>query len=399
MRNLSLRCVLGMALVLPFASAQDSAPEAAAKPTEHVLGTVTRVDSSAHTINVKDDKSSTEYTVSVANTRTLLKVAPGAKDLKSATRITADDLATGDRVDIRGFKGDGPDTIAARSVVLMSARDLLQKHQADLAAWQNSTNGLVDSVDPTKGTVAITSKTPDGPKPLLVHIPSGVEFTRYTPDNPKVPAPSQMADIQPGDQVRIIGQKSEDGSSITAQKVFSGSFRTIAGTVSSISPDGKQITLKDLQSKKPVAIVLNADSTIRKLPPEMAARLARRFNPNRAATTSGPASPGSQPAGDHRNAAVGGDRSGSPGEGQGGSGMRGPRNGDLSQILAHAPEMNISDLKNGDAVVVSGAYGADKSQLIASSIIAGVEPIFEAAPVRQGQSLGDWSLDMTMPAQ
>jgi hypothetical protein len=60
--------------------AQD-ATAPSAKPTEHVLGTVTAVDSVQHTITVKDDKAGIEQKVQVGNTRTLLKVPPGAKDL------------------------------------------------------------------------------------------------------------------------------------------------------------------------------------------------------------------------------------------------------------------------------------------------------------------------------
>jgi hypothetical protein len=80
--------------------------------------------------------------------------------------------------------------------------------------------------------------------------------------------------------------------------------------------------------------------------------------------------------------------------------MHGPRNGDLAQLLESVPQISISDLKPGDAVVVSGANASDKSRLFATNIIAGVEPIFQSAPPRQGQSLGgDWSLDMAIPAE
>jgi hypothetical protein len=74
--------------------------------------------------------------------------------------------------------------------------------------------------------------------------------------------------------------------------------------------------------------------------------------------------------------------------------------GDLSRMLERVPAIAVSDLKAGDAVIVSGATGgADKGRLIASSVIAGVEPIFQSAPPRQGRSLGDWSLVMEAPAQ
>jgi hypothetical protein len=411
-----------------------------AKPTEHVIGTVAKADGTAHTVTVKEDKTGTEYTVLLANTKTLLKVLPGAKDLKTASRITAEDLQAGDRVDVRGTKPDEnraaaqPNTIEARSVVLMSGRDLAQAHQQETAEWQRSTAGTVNSVDAEHHTLSIMARTPEGPKPMTVQASAATVFTRYSVESPKIPVASQPADIQPGDQVRIIGQKSDDGATITAQKIYSGAFRTIAGTVTSISSDGKQLTVKDLQTKQPVDVNLTEDAAIRKLPPMMANMLARRFNPDYKAAGGGPpggantaggnvgpspsagppssgagvgdSAPGQQP----RAQATGGGNGGSesaPGNGgpegprnSGPGGPPRPGNGDLSRLLERVPPIATSDLKPGDAVVISGvAQGADKSHLLASSIIAGVEPIFQSAPPQQGRSLGDWSLDMQVPAQ
>lgn len=74
--------------------------------------------------------------------------------------------------------------------------------------------------------------------------------------------------------------------------------------------------------------------------------------------------------------------------------MRGG-NGDLGQMLERVPAVSLSDLKPGDALVVSGSPSADnKSTLLASNIIAGVEPIFQSASPRQAQSLGDWGNSM-----
>jgi hypothetical protein len=80
--------------------------------------------------------------------------------------------------------------------------------------------------------------------------------------------------------------------------------------------------------------------------------------------------------------------------------MSAARSGDISQIIERLPKIAIADLKSGDAVVVSGAAGNDKSQLVATNIIAGVEPIFQSAPPRRGRSPGgDWNLDTALPAQ
>jgi hypothetical protein len=381
-------------------SGQESA---SAKPVEHVLGTVVRVDPASHTITVKDDKTGAQTLVLLEKTRTLLKVPPGAKDLKSATRITSDDLEVNDRVDVRGTKPeDNPNAITARSVLLMSGRELAKEHQAEAAAWQHSTAGTVNSIDAAGQKLEVTVRTPEGPKPATVTVSPSTEFTRYSPENPKVPAPSQLSDIQTGDQVRIIGEKSEDGAAMTAQKIYSGAFRTIAGTVTAISADGKQLTITDLQTKRPVLVALTSDSTIRKLPPMMAMGLARRLNPDLGAAQ-GTTRP--ENAGNTAGAPPYGAKAGETAEQAGANPNAAAHpmrtgNGDLSRMLERAPAIAITDLKTGDAVVVSGAAaGPDKGRLIASSIIAGVEPIFQSAPPRQGQSLGDWSLSMEAPAQ
>ncbi len=422
MPKLFAMCLTAVILTACLCSAQDAATSS--KPADHVIGTVTAVDHAAHTVTVKEDKTDAEYSIQLQNTKTLLKVEPGAKDLKSATRINASDLAVGDRVDIRGMKTDGtPPALAARSVVLMSARDLQQAHQAEAAAWQQSTAGMVTSVDPSAQTLNITVRTPEGPKPMVVQAPKTTEFSRYAPDTPKTPVPSQLADIQPGDQVRVIGEKSADGSSITAQKLYSGAFRTIAGTVSSIAADGKELTIKNLQTNKPVQVVLTDDSAVRKLPQMMAMGLARQFNPDFKAQGGPGGSPnGGNTAGAPPNGARGGEaRTGEAGSTNGSQGANGgwrggngapggpggggrARGGDLSQMLDRIPKIAVSDLKQGDAVLISGAaVTPDNSRLIATNVIAGVEPIFQSAPPRQGgQSLnsGDWGLgEMAIPPE
>ncbi len=383
MRQL-LAAVLGLTLSSLAAFPQNPVG-APAKPDQHVIGTIITADPASHTITVKADKTDTKYTISLAGTRTLLKVAPGAKDLKSATRITANDLAVGDRVDVRGFKAvDSPTSLAAASLLLMSARDIQQAHQAEMAEWrQRGITGTVASVDAAGSKLTVNVRTPDGPSSLVVDIPAGTQFTRYSPENPKTPATSQLSDIHSGDQVRILGNKTPDGSAITAEKIYSGSFRTVAGTISSISPEGDKITLNDLQTKQPVQIVLTADSAIRKLPPPMAMMIARHLNPAYR-PTQGAASPAGA---EQRSPAM--------------NGRPAVSGGDISQMIERIPKISASDLKPGDAVVVSGAAGANNSQLVATNVIAGVEPIFQSAPPRQGgRSLGgDWSLDMAIPAQ
>ncbi|MBV8068742.1 MAG: hypothetical protein JO270_02475, partial [Acidobacteriaceae bacterium] len=198
MRKYCILLLAALSLMAAIGEAQDAA--APAKGLINVIGTVTAVDTAAPTITVKEDKTGTERIIQLANTRTLIKVSPGAKDLKSGTRITADDLQPGDRVDVRGTPaGDTPNSIAARAVILMSARDLQSARQAQAAAWLHSTSGVVNSIDPSAEKLTITTRTPEGPKPLIVETSKETQFTRYSPQTPAVPVPSSFSDIQPGD--------------------------------------------------------------------------------------------------------------------------------------------------------------------------------------------------------
>lgn len=396
-----------LTLLFTSAAGLPAQDNVASKPAlEHVLGTVTAVDATTHTITVKEDKTDASHTILLAGTKTLLKVEPGAKDLKSAVRITADDLQAGDRVDIRGAKAvDNPNALAAKSVVLMSGRSLQQAHQAQAAEWQHSTAGVVTSIDPASGKIDASVKTTEGAKSVAIQTTAQTEFTRYSPENPKTPAPSQIGQIQIGDQVRVVGDASTDGTAIAARRIYSGAFRTISGTVASIGSDGKSVTVKDLASKKPVQISLQEEAAVRKLSPMMAMMLARRFNPGYKPAAGQAAGGGAPPSGEPGGASSPGGATG-PGNDRGPrmNGGAGPRrgNGDISALLERAPKITLSDLKQGDAVVISGvATGSDNTRLLASSVIAGVEPILESAPQRQGaQNLGgDWGLGEIPPPQ
>lgn len=402
---------LPLLLVSSFgAFAQETANAPAKQPLDHVLGAITAINPAAHTVTVLEDKTNTSYTIQLADTKSFLKVEPGAKDLTNAQRITADDLQVGDRVDVRGRKAD-PSSLTARGLVLMSARDLQKAHQEQAAAWQKATAGTVSELDAASGKITVSARTAEGPKPLTIETSKATEFTRYSPDSPKTPAPSQLAQIQPGDQIRVIGDKSEDGTTVKAQRVYTGAFRTLSATVTSIGPDGKSLIIKDLATKKPIQVSLNDDSAIRKLNPMMAMMLARRFNPSykpadtagaapAGSTAGGSAAPGAAGAGggnpNWQRGAGGGGQGAGPGGAGGGGGMR---SGDISQMLDRAPKIAITDLKPGDALVVSGvALGGDNAKLLGTNLIAGVEPILQSAPQRQNSMASDWGLgEMSAP--
>ncbi len=374
-----------------------------ARASSKIVGTVATVDTANQSVTVKEDKTNTEYTVQLAGTKTIFSVPPGTKpeDLKKvAKRISATDIQPGDRIEIYYLPSSASgNAIAARAAIVMSGSALQAARLAEAEAWQHSTVGVISSVDRASGTLLMNTRTPEGTRPVTVSVSDSTQFTRYSAQDPKTPAPSSLADIQPGDIIRVIGDATPDGSKITAQKIYLAPEQLPAQVV---SISGNTLTVKDLRNKQNVTVQVTSQTQIHKLPEQVAYVLARRINPafrNAAGNNSG-----NQTGAPSFGGRAGEGMSQARWQGQGGAGAGGPGGhmrtpGDLSRLIESAPQIQLSDLKPGDAVAISGAPAPqDHSQLIASTIVAGVEPIFQSAPPRQGQSLGDWSLDMSMPS-
>ena len=60
--------------------------------------------------------------------------------------------------------------------------------------------------------------------------------------------------------------KNADGTEIAAEEVVSGSFRNIAGTITSLDAAGSTLVVKDLATKKQVTIHITAETQMRRLP-------------------------------------------------------------------------------------------------------------------------------------
>jgi len=133
----------------------------------------------------------------------------------------------------------------------------------------------------------------------------------------------------------------------------------------------------DLATKKPVTVKINPDSNLRKLPLQMAQRLAAQNRP----PEEGRGGQGAPPEG----------RGMGRGEGRGFGGRGGRGGGDLTKLLNNVPKMTLEDLKKGDAIIVLSTVGTVPDQMTAITMLAGVEPILTRPGTREMQ-LGDWSL-------
>jgi hypothetical protein len=359
--------------VLPgiLAMAQDAAAP------KQINGTVTSIDAGAGELVMKADGGA-DVRVTLAPKHALRKVALGEKDLRNAAAIEFKDIAVGDRVAARGKESDDQKTISATLIAVMSSSDVAKKQDADRADWdKRGVNGIVTAV--TAESMTLNVRTLAGAKTVTVIPTAKAIVRRYTTDSVKFSdaKDSTLAEVKIGDQVRARGEKSEDGSKLTAEEIVSGTFKTIAATVVSIDAAKQQMTVKDLDTKKTMTVKVNADSNMKRLEDQIAQMIARRVHPD---------------------ANAGGRGGGGRGEGgppQGGGGMRagggGGRGGDLQTMLDRQPAVTLADLKVGEPIVISSAVGAATDHIMAITMLAGVEPILRS-PGKPEMSLGGWNL-------
>jgi hypothetical protein len=371
---------------------------------DRVIGDITTINAGAKQISVKSDAGAV-VTAVVDDKTVYLRVPPGEKDLKKAAHIALENVAVGDRAFVRGHFADDQKSIAAVAVIIMTKAELAQKQEHDRDEWKRrSVAGPVTALNPDGKEITITTRSREGAKTVVVEVGDRTDFRRYAPESVRFTdaKPSAFAELKPGDQMRVLGEKNEDGTRIKAEAIVSGTFRNIAGVIKAINVETQEITLTDLVVHKPVTVHISADSSMRRLPPQLAAMLARRVL-GAAAGAAGQAA-GARPAGTAegvpgppRPEGAKPGAGGPPAEqGQGGGGGGGMRRGnvDFQDMLERLPVLKVDELKAGDAVMLSGSSGADPAHVTAINVLAGVEPLLTAAPQGGQQIFGSWNFDI-----
>ena len=361
---------------------QPGSPGQVVKP----VGTIKSIN--ADTIVLKLD-AGTEVNVTVQGTPRLLRVAPGQTDLKSATPIQLQDLQVGDRVLVSGKVSDDGKSVIAAAIVAMKAADVQAKQQKERAEWQKGAGGLVEAVDHGSGAISISVMAPGGTRKIAIQTTKDTIFRRYAPNSVNFDdaKPSSLDQVKAGDQLRARGTRSPDGNSFAAAEIISGSFRNISGTINSVDAGANTVRVTDLATKKAVSIKVTADSQVKKLPPELAQRIAMQLRAAKAGGSPPPQGDAGQPAKAPAGAGEGG---GDQPRGTGGGG--GGRGGDLQAVLGRLPASTLADFKNGDAVMIVATEGTSTGEATAITLLGGVEPILTAPGGGQGMTLSPWSM-------
>jgi hypothetical protein len=401
--SLVMAALVCMAVPAAKAGTFQSAPVQAAAQTPTTVRPVGTIKSIAGSSITLTADSGQEFNISVQDDARMLQTAPGEKDLKNAVPIKLADLQVGDRILVRGAMSDDGKTLVASSVIAIKKTDIAERQKNELQDWQKrGIGGLVKSADPAGGILTIGTTVAGVSKSLAVHASKGTIVRRYSADSVKFDdaTAGTLDQIKPGDQLRVRGNRSADGNDFAAEEIVSGTFRNIAGLVSSVDAFKNTITVMDLTTKKPVTVRIASDSQLHKLPAMMAQMLAMRLKglaPDarlpQATATSG-AQPTDAAPGQQRAGGGGGQRAGGQGPGGFGGGQRGGASGDMQQMLNRMPPMPFSDFQKGDAVMIVTTQGSATSDVTAITLLSGVEAILTASPNGAGTAslLTPWSL-------
>ena len=379
------------------------------------VGTIKSIQADSITVTAESGGEG-DIVAKLTGSTKILRVPPGEKDLKNATALQPQDLQIGDRVLVRGKVSTDGDkhTIVALAVIVMKQADVAAKQQHDRDDWQKrGVGGIVTNVDAATGTITISSSGIGVSRNIAVHITKDTILRRYASGSVRFDdaKPAPVTDIKAGDQLRARGTRNPDGGEVSAEEIVSGAFRNIAGTIKAIDPASNTMTVQDAISKSAVVVKVSSDSQMKKLPAEMAERIAMRLK-------GPPGGNGDQPgANDQSNGQSMKDQSmkdqsmkdqgGAPGAGRtgtsksaesqaasvpgGGQGGNGPL--DLQRMLSRLPNSTLADLQKGDAVMIVSTEGTDSGAVTAITLLAGVDAILRAAPNQSASTLlSPWSL-------
>jgi hypothetical protein len=373
MKRFLLASLLGIALAL-FTQGGD--PGIAAK---HAIGEVKTIDATAKQITIKTDAGST-VSVVLSDKTTYKRLAPGETSLTNATDITFGDVAEGDRIMARGTVSEDKKTVPALQIIVMTKGDLAKKQEAERMEWRRrGILGVITALKPDTHEITITHRAMGGSQAVVLPVSDKTEMRRYAPDSIKFgdAKPSTFNELKVGDQLRALGDRTDDPLRFNPQKIVTGSFRTVGGVVTAVDPATGEIKINELEKKTPLTIIIKQDAVLRRFPPasEMGAMMGGfGRGPGGAgaggaqpAPQGGQAQPAARPQGGP--GGPGGGAGGGPGGGRPGGGFN------INDMLERLPTISLADVKVGDTIIVSSTQGVDPTRLTAISLVTGADTL------------------------
>ncbi|MFL6286064.1 MAG: hypothetical protein ACJ74Q_23230 [Pyrinomonadaceae bacterium] len=349
--------VAAVAAAAQTAQTSTASAKSADAAQNRVVGQVVSVDAAARKLVLKTAKGESVPVVSDAKT-ICRRVPVGEKTLDNAVVIAFEEIKPGDQLLARGAAAS--QVFEARTLVVISKDDVEQKRARDRAEWeQRGIEGVVTAVDPATKQATVLASSAEGPKPLVLVFTGDVKVRRFSPDSIKYAdaLPSSFDQLKVGDRVHAKGERSADGTRFTPEEVVYATFRISGGRITAIDAATGEIKITDIPTKKALSVFIGSDSVVRRLSPELVKQLQ---------STAGKAATGS---------AVG---------------------ADLQRQIESMSTLRITDLKPGDAIIVSSTADKSAARVKAVMLATGVESyikLFEGGSARR-----DFNLTLGMPS-
>ena len=337
-----------------------------------MIGEVSSVSASEIVLQTKDGTVS----AALSGKTEYKRVSPENPSLKTAVAATFTDIGVGDKVIVTGILAGDKKSIPARAVYLMTKADIAGKQTKDQEQWRTrGISGQVAAVNPQTKEITVTSRGMMGETKTVLSLKDNAKFRRYAQDSVKYDEAktSSLDEIKVGDSIRALGDKSADGASFKAEEVISGSFQTVGGTITAIDAAKNEITISNIQTKKPVTVVLGQNSVLKQFPAEMAQRLAAFQTGGGIQPPAGMRPPQGNNQGGQTNPPNG---QAAPNGTRPGGGMRGA--GGIDEMLERFPTITIADLKVGAMIAFSSTKSANAERVTAIKLLSGVEPFLKA---------------------
>ncbi len=356
--------------------------QTAMKPSV-VTGDVMSVESGKIVLQTKDGS----LDVILSDKTEYKRVPPENPVLKAAVAASFNDVGIGDKLMVTGMMSDDKKSLPARAVYVMTKSDIAQKNVKESQRWATrGISGRVASVDQTTSQIKIEVRGLANMTAVVLTPKENARILRYAPNSVKFSEAKASAinDVQAGDMLRALGDRSADGASFAAEEIITGAFRTVAGSVKSVDVAKNELILTDAVSKKDITVELGSASLLKKFPEEMAQRMAgaQGGQPVGArpagATSTGAARPQPDAGAVDRPAGAGGP--GRPGAG-------GPR-GAIDDMLDRFPNITAADIKVGEVIAVSSTKNNTPERITAIKLLAGVEPFLRAAQAQAAANSG-----------
>jgi hypothetical protein len=372
----------------PLAPAQPNSPQQPANDpaisATRVYGKVTEINASAGQLTVKTDAGSVVL-VNTSEKTTFERMPPGETDRSKAIKTSLTEITVGDGIYARGYVAEDRKSVPAQQIVVVSQSDIAKRQEKERMEWRRrGVSGIVASLNPATKEVTITSRTlMGGPQSVVIPVSDKTKVRRYPPNSiPKYSdaKPSTFEEVKVGDQLRALGDKSTDGTHLTPEEVVFGTFKIAGGTVTAVDPEAKTITINDLQTKKPLTIVLKPDTVVRRFQGFMGGM----GGPGGGAPGAGGQGQG---AGQGQTSGAGQGQGTGAGQAQGagaqGGGQRPGGGMNMADLIERLPTISIAEIKVGDMIIMSTLPGVDQNRITAISMVTGVEPLLQMIAMRQ----------------